>query len=387
LGFFHTYVPDTGGNLFGEVEGNQPGQYRHWVRSEALMWWFNRNPVNQPLVTTGPLESLGILGNPGTTVLAGHPGIDYGLSTGAAVTAGFWLDPGGHIALEAGWMGFVDKASQLSYSAQPDGFPVLSRPVINALTGDEGVSPISLPGINTGGAVIQSSIDFMSAEANILGSEWRSDCFSLDVLVGFRYLQLMEGMSITSTNAPLPGFSVPFAGALYNFPSVVTIWDNYKTVNHFYGGQIGLRGELHFGRVYLDVEGKLAMGTNQETLRVSGNTALTGPGGPREIPAGLLALSTNSKLDSLDEFVLIPELKIRFGVCITQHIGLFMGYTLLYWPDAARSGNQIDRVVDPTLIPSNLSYGTGSGQTRPQFIFNKADFWAHGVHAGFEIRY
>ena len=62
------------------------------------------------------------------------------------------------------------------------------------------------------------------------------------------------------------------------------------------------------------------------------------------------------------------------------------GTTQAYF-DVARPTDQIDRTVNPTLVPANLSFGSTMGPARPAVNFQKTDFWAQGVSFGFEIRY
>ena len=98
-------------------------------------------------------------------------------------------------------------------------------------------------------------------------------------------------------------------------------------------------------------------------------------------------MSSNSGLARRDEFTFIPEGGARVGVHITNNVTLFVGYTFIYWFDVARPGEQIDRTVNPALVPANLAFGSGVGPARPALTFSKTDFWAQGVNFGLEFRY
>ena len=92
-------------------------------------------------------------------------------------------------------------------------------------------------------------------------------------------------------------------------------------------------------------------------------------------------------MSSRDEFTFIPEAGAKVGFHLTNHVSLFVGYTFIYWFDVARPGDQIDRVVNPALVPSNLAFGSMVGPNRPAVSFTRTDFWAQGVNIGLEVRY
>ena len=68
---------------------------------------------------------------------------------------------------------------------------------------------------------------------------------------------------------------------------------------------------------------------------------------------------------------------------MTEHIRLSMGYTFLYWSDVVRPGDQVDRVVDFTKVPSFQPLPAGfpaAPQNRPAVLFKENDFYAHGLN-------
>jgi hypothetical protein len=87
------------------LAGNEPdGSMRTWLDADYLMWWFDSAPVSQPLLTTGTRTIIsglgsGILGNPGTQVLAGNDRIDSGFSNGFRINGG-WINCGNTFGLE-----------------------------------------------------------------------------------------------------------------------------------------------------------------------------------------------------------------------------------------------------------------------------------------------
>jgi hypothetical protein len=98
-----------------------------------------------------------------------------------------------------------------------------------------------------------------------------------------------------------------------------------------------------------------------------------------------LAQSTNIGHYSQDNFAYVPQLDLNLGFQMTRHTRLILGYSGMYWSKVARAGEQIDRVVNSTLIPPG---GNPVGDvTHPQFNFQYSGFWAQGINAGVDCRW
>jgi len=368
--------------------GPGPTPYRLWASGEYLLWWVKPGVQPAPLATTGPASSNGILGQPGVTALLGGSELEFPSFSGARITLGGWLDKGGHIGIEAS--GFILEHNGVDYSvaSDPNDNGVIGRPVINALTGLEAVSLVASPGQLAGSLNVTSSEQFYSAETNLIGSLYRGKSFTADMIVGFRYAGLQEDFSVSTTSTVLPGGAAAFNGALIGPGNTLAILDHFETRNDFYGGQVGAKTQFRFNRLFVDISGKLGVGNNHEVVKADGSTTLIGPGGSvATLPGGLLAVSSNSGIFSRDEFTFLPEASIKFGVHLTNYATAYVGYTFMYWYDVARAADQIDRVVNPTLVPSNLAFGTGGGPNLPSVPFNRTDFWAQGINFGVELRY
>jgi hypothetical protein len=203
----------------------------------------------------------------------------------------------------------------------------------------------------------------------------------VDLIAGFRYLELNEDLGITETlttldTAPSPPF----------FPGeTITVVDGFGTRSSFYGGQVGARGEWYRGCWFVNVLGKVALGDTHQDVRISGTTDFTEPGPVRQ-QGGLLALPTNIGTYSRDRFSVVPEIGINVGRQMTDHLRVFAGYTLLYWSNVARPGDQIDFGVNPTQLPTPTEAGTLVGEARPAFAFHDTGFWAQGINFGVELR-
>ena len=215
-------------------------------------------------------------------------------------------------------------------------------------------------------------------------------CGRLDLIGGFRFLELRESLNVSenllvnSTGTAVPG-------------TTATIDDGFGTLNRFYGGQVGLRDEWHWGRWQLDVTGKIALGVNHETVDISGVTAGTAPvlntaGTPTSAttfsaPGGLLAQSTNLGHHSNNAFAAVPELGLNFGYQINDHWRAFVGYNVLYASHVERPSDQINTAVNPSLIPVVGGSTTPSGPAQPSLTGAHSDWWAQGANVGVEFRY
>ena len=81
----------------------------------------------------------------------------------------------------------------------------------------------------------------------------------------------------------------PFGG------STISITDQFDTRNNFFGGQVGLRGEVRSGRMFVEVQSQVALGVTNQIVDIHGSTAITPPGGVTAVtPVGFLASGSNS---------------------------------------------------------------------------------------------
>src|SRR5207245_2213187 len=65
------------------------GQF--WLSADYLLWAMKGGCL-PPLITTSPPDSLGILGQPGTTILIGDRDVNRGAFSGGRFVGGVWLD-------------------------------------------------------------------------------------------------------------------------------------------------------------------------------------------------------------------------------------------------------------------------------------------------------
>jgi hypothetical protein len=381
---------------------------RCWARVEYLLWWEKDGPVPGPLVTTGLVsDRTGVVGTAGVSVLFGEDELDYRAHTGGLFALGLWFDDNATVGCEI--TGLLVETHTIHFEINSDlaGNPVIARPFFNVLTGVEDAQVITAPNAFFGGVdVVQDALfggidvfsdsRFWGGEANLLANLGRDGRGSVELIGGFRYFGLDESLRISqSTTAvyaalpdPLPAQFPGFLGGPVPPINILSIEDRVDTRNEFYGGQIGLRGTLRSGRLSTEATGKLGLGATCQEVKLRGETELTGPAGRVGfVPEGLYTVGANSGKDSRTRISVISEVGLRCGFELTDGLTLHVGGMLLYWGNIARPGDQLNRNLNPQLVPSNLAFGTVTGPAEPARRFESTSYWAGGLNLGVTLRY
>jgi hypothetical protein len=341
-----------------------------YANAEYLLWWVKAAPV-PPLVTVGGVNDAlpGALGQPGTAVLIGGRSLDTDPLSGGRFTFGIWCDDCHDLGFEGVFFFLGQQTTHETVAS--NGIPVLARPFFNASTGMEDSELIAFPNVLSGGAIVTQMTRLLGAEANLRSNLCRGCCTNVDFLAGFRFIALDEDLGINEALATPTGGSFLVA-------------DGFNTRNRFYGGQVGLDAEVRRGHWFLDVKTKIALGSNNEVVNIGGNTVITDPvRGQSALSGGLLALSSNSGRFSREMFAVAPEATVNIGYQLTSNLRAYVGYNFLYLSNVVRPGDQIDRTINPNLIPPPMP----SLPVRPAFVFKGSDFWAQGLTFGLEFRY
>lgn len=354
----------------------EPMPGRVYGSAEYLLWWIKDS--NTPaLITTSPVPSQGILGQPGTVVLFGGD-VNNEERSGARFTAGYWLDPCHTWAVEGSYFFLGERAAR--FGANSDQFSLLARPFFNVNEGIEFSQVVTDPGRAAGGIGVLMPSELWSAELNLRRNLCCGCGYRVDLIGGFRYLDLHEGVNVQEIGTLLQGAG-PLAGNQFR------VFDDFDTRNQFYGGQLGAETELRRGRWFVNMRGKVALGVNHETINITGGQVLTAPDGTvSRFRGGLLALPSNMGTFHRNHFAVVPEGGINLGFHVTESLRAYVGYTFLYWNNVFRPGEQIDRVLDVNQIP-NFTPGPPTNRVRPTVPFSQTDFWAQGLNFGLEYRY
>jgi hypothetical protein len=365
------------GELIQPAADGEARPLSFWVRAEYLLWYAKNNSV-PTLLTRGQTTttSPGALGAEGTKFLYGGA-VDFKDRSGARISAGIPFGLDNAFAAEGSYMFLTARSVGTTLTSPGD--PVLARPFFDVVNNREDSSLVTYPGVISGTVNIRSASFFQSADGNLTTLVWQENKNRVTLLAGFRYANLSENLNITEATVG-DANSLQFAGVNIN------VADQFSTYNDFYGAQLGVRSELHFGRFDVNLLGKVAVGGAHEISQVAGRT-IANTAIPINAPAGLLALSSNSGTFTRNAFAVLPEVGVNIGFKIAERWTLFAGYTFVYWSDVARPGDQIDRNLNPNLIPTSSTYGVPGGPARPAAGIHSTDFYAHGLNVGVTFRY
>ncbi len=347
-----------------------------WVRAEYL-FWSTQGMRLPPMVTTGPNASNpGYLDTPGTTILNGNDQVDgYGRS-GLRLTLGTWLNPCQTVGIEGDYFQLATATS--NYNASGSGNTILSRPFFDTRPSlsNQNVEQIAFPDSIQGSVGVNTYTTFLGAGArlrfNLCCSQgcFANQClpgmngpggYRLDLLLGYRYLRLADGVSVTENLTSLQT----------NLPGTFYVVDSFKTVNQFNGIDFGALMQVYRGRWSLELIYRLALGNTNQLVTINGSTTTTQNGTSTTVPGGLLTQSTNIGQYDRNTFGVVPELDANIGFAITPRLRLIVGYTFIYWSSVARAGSQIDTNVNSTLLPNSPNPPSGS-LTSPQFTYHEA---------------
>jgi hypothetical protein len=356
------------------TEGPAADCSRIWASGEYLLWWIKDSPLPVPLVTTGPAGSLSIIGNPGTAVVFGNQSLDYGTFSGGRVTAGGWLDSGRVLGFEASAF-LLERRAQYLQIASANGIPPLAIPYVDT-AGTPSSIPFAISG-RLGAAQIGSSAQLWSADAVGLLNLSGNDRWSWDLIGGFNYLDLSEKLDMTFREATLA------AGGF-----ISQAHDRFDARNQFYGGRLGSRVGVAFGRLSFEATGTVDLGSMHEVVDIQGDRFISGGGFNRNTGAGIFAQQSNIGRHVQDQFAVIPQVQVQAAAQLTTALRATVGYNFLYIDRVVRPGNTIDSTINAlqdTL--ANHIFLNDFGPGRPASISRQSDFWAQGVSFGLEFRY
>lgn len=313
----------------------------HWFEVSYLHWWFRQGTF--PTLLTS----------------AGNPivGADYAPRefSGVQVFAGFWLQPEHVTALEFGGQWLGKHRSENTFRTDAFG-----APPFNSLI------PLTGPGFAAGSVTTSNVLDFHSAEVNHVHNLVRYEHWTVDSLIGGRYMCLSDSFRMSTSQTALADNVLAFGGAPLPTGSNLFIQDSFATNNRFYGGQIGARVHWTHCRWNLGMSGKIAFGSTFSTVQIDGTTTLDGAA---TLPGGTLAQGTNSGRHVSNRFTVVPEISGTVSYQVSPCFRLLGGYTFLYWNRLQRSSDQID--ATGAAVYSN----------------GHSDFWAQGIHLGAELKW
>jgi hypothetical protein len=354
---------------------------RLWFHGEALLWWL-RGGQTPPLLTTSPpstpLTQAGVLGQPDTTILFGDQQLNTGMHAGGRMTFGLWLDNCEESGLEFSYL-ILGQNTQ-AYSNASSGTPILARPFFDVSTGSQNSVVLAYPNTFSGTFNATSTENFQGAEAL-----WRRAIVHgcdghVDVLVGYRFLRLTDGLEIADSLTTSTSASV----------TTLDVSDTFHTRNDFNGAEVGFASQWRQNRWSLDTLLKMGIGQTDTRVLINGWTTVVANGANvAGYSGGLLALPSNMGTHESQQFSVVPEIGLTLGYDLTPRLKATVGYTLLYWTNVARPGDQIDLNVDPRQFPpvNPLQPPPPTATAQPAFALHTSDFWAQGLNVGLDYRF
>ncbi|MFO0807333.1 MAG: BBP7 family outer membrane beta-barrel protein [Gemmataceae bacterium] len=386
----------------------QPCSYIVWGNAEYL-YWVMRDSQLPVLLAQGPTPAIDpATGFPSATavppiatVLAGNSSTVPQERSGMRFTLGFWFNRCQNWGIDGSYFMLAKRGTSYEYAGtgtEGNGIDTF-RPFTNTIsratdpTATNGPSGPDYELINRQGVAgtfsYNTSSQLWGGDLNLRKNLWLGCRGRLDAIAGFRYLRFEEQLDINESSRTLAGSGLPALSGMLN--------DSFLVRNDFYGGQLGLAGQIRRGRWTLDGVTKVALGTNHQNLSISGSQTIAGSM-PPSANFGLLTQPSNSGEFNRNVFSVVPEFGLTLGYQVTPNIKVFAGYNFMYVSNVLRVADQIDTTLDvetrpgtrqatqPTsaIIGPRVLAGSGP-QTRPAVLFKDTDFWVQGGTVGLQF--
>jgi hypothetical protein len=364
-----------------------------YVRPEFLLW-STQGMRLPPLVTTGdPTVTdpvAGIVSEDGsipsnTTILFGNDEVNSQSRSGGRIVFGLFLDACRKWGAEGEYFALEDERTELQ--AESDGTTLLAIPHFDeSNNGLPAVFHVSAGGsAGTPGSVLAfAETSFQGAGGRLVHTlpGWERcgrSCWNgcpipvggcVAMIVGYRFLRLDDAVGLRAES-----------GA--DSSALVTV-DQFDSRNEFHGVDVGTQIQFRRGCWSLDLLSKVAIGNTNRRVTIDG---VTFQANQEQTPrGGILAQSTNIGLHESDEFTVVPEVGLSLGYQINPCWKFTCGYTLIYWCNVLRAGDQIDLHLNPELFPPRSAEPEEAGLW-PQFPGVASDLWAQGLNLGMEARW
>ena len=350
---------------------------RLYARSEYLYGW-TKGANLPPLATTSTVgtgqNDAGVLGLASTSILFGDMKSDESGKSAGRFTLGMWLDQEAQDRLEFVYMYMGGEAEEF-FRSEAD-HPILARPFLDVSTFTQDARLIAFGGLVEGSLLIEADNNFQSFEIHQRKRHNDMQWGTIDFLIGYRASRLNDDLTIGETTRSLSGAT---AGTVFE------LVDEFDAVSTFHGAQIGLGIQpRRRGRLDCECLLKFALGTTNYNANVQGTTTTREVGGGVTTEdSGLLALGTNSGEFEDNEFSAMSELELTLSWEMRPSLVFSFGYSVIFWSDVMRAGEQVDLGVNPTQIPPD----TLMGLARPEFPNNLSSYWIQALRFGVESRF
>jgi hypothetical protein len=365
---------------------------RFWGSAEYVLWWTKRTPFPVPLVTTGDPTNIhvGEIGQADTAVLVGDRDYGFGATSGAQLDLGIWLNSEHTFGVEARGFWMQERSRAFGLSSDAAGNPPITIPFFNVQTGLEDGYAVAQPAITdvngnllnnpfAGAVAISFTSELWGGEFNAVWMKANTGDKYFQCFAGVRYAHLIEKLNIATTSSDLVNVSI-----------IDTTLDQFHCENNFFGGQIGAQVGWTGTCWSVLARGQVAVGDTDEKVSINGFTNQTGTlaFAPGTHVGGIFAEPSNIGSKSGNEFSVLPEFKIEFGLRLLTNLYANFGYDIMWWSNVIEPGNQIDRNINFSQNPVINPPGTLAGPANPVKMLNKtSNYMAQGLTFGLAYHY
>jgi hypothetical protein len=340
----------------------------HWSHYELLMTWSKTQPV--PLLATR--GGMPVVGGQSLTSDV-KAGFRFGM--GWAVTT----DHRTGFEFEGRFLG--TRVGRVNFTGGP-----IERPYIDSISGAPTAFIVN-DGFGSGTLSISNTTRVQGWDVLFVHNLLDAGDFVLHGVGGYRYFGVNEGLNASLQTYRPGGFIAP-----------ITLWnvsDQFDARNNFHGGVLGLQLDCRRSdsRWSYSLKLNVALGTNFETVQARGESTVAIAALPNTIivplPAGMLAVGSNSARVLQSRFAVVPEARLAIGYRIGDNTHFICGYDFTYLSDAVRAGDQVDPVINALQSPilRNDAFPAVVGPNRPGVPFRRSDFWVQGITLGFDCRF
>jgi hypothetical protein len=393
------------------------GSGQFWASAELLSWRTTGMEI-PPLVTGNPIgtpiDEAGIIGAPTTRIVLGNGAILGGNRPGYRLAVGGWLTC--NVGMEIDYFGFSTESANYLYGANSN--QIIGRPFINLAPLPAGSDPrydtqlVTYPGIVTGEVKVSASSRLQGFGTRFIFNPLRNccsqclSCSSCDgcdgcgscdgtlepgcglesgcdggcqsaccptprcnscdfaFSLGYRHLQLTESLQIREQLIA---------------PDQFDLYDRFSTESRFDGLELGFAWTCQYLCFCLDTYGRLAVGRNDNNVRIAGQTTDNSSGVPITRTGGILAQSSNIGNYNQDVASAMVQLGFNGSTHVANGVSLTLGYSVLYWSNVVQAGPQVSPYVNPGLFPPQTA-PLGTVGARPTHALS--DFVGHGINLG-----
>ena len=335
--------------------------YHFWATAQYLQWHLpsghvrNVTAINERADLLRPLGGVADFAFQNTTVLPGTPISATPITRGCVWMAAFGWTPPATGAWKRATSPSKKRSSGANAEQQTDinvntpFFTLFSVPNPSGGSPTTTTVPSTLPATLVIDLHADTSSSLWGTEANVHCHRVFFGTASVDLLAGFRYLNLEEDLSVSDSISLSPTGPLNAGGTTILIPPTsFQTFDSYNVRNQYYGARSGAEFEWYEGRVFVNGSAKIAVGDMHQEVDINGYTIT--PSG--QVAGGLLTQEADIGQHTRDRVAFVPELTLGIGYQVTPHIRVYVGYDGL---DIRRVARRETRSATPTARPTSPS--------------------------------